>query len=237
MRNEDYSIENLGNGIHWIRELFYKDEHANLFLLEGNPGTIIDSGVGLRAELYDEIKDNFGDVTVVNTHAHFDHCSGNSFFAKAYIHFLEWEKLQTHDRRKLGLHYFVEENLHGYGGEKEIQWMLHKASRTEYQFFREGDVLKTGVGEWNILHTPGHSSGGLSLYCPEIKTLISGDSLYKNEDGLYDDFCDFNKDELLKTLDRFSKLEIHKVLPGHNKPFSGSEAPEIISQWIQELKG
>lgn len=44
------------------------------------------------------------------------------------------------------------------------------------KFFTDGDVLLLGVEELKIIHTPGHSRGGICVYCDGI--LFSGDTLF-----------------------------------------------------------
>lgn len=41
----------------------------------------------------------------------------------------------------------------------------------------EGDTLRMGGLEWQVLHTPGHAAGLICLYHPESRTLLSSDHL------------------------------------------------------------
>ncbi len=43
----------------------------------------------------------------------------------------------------------------------------------------EGSVVRVGAVEFTVLHTPGHSPGGISLYCAEEKVVFSGDALFQ----------------------------------------------------------
>ncbi len=42
----------------------------------------------------------------------------------------------------------------------------------------EGQVLEIGSIKLRVLHTPGHSPGSISLWCPEEKLVFSGDALF-----------------------------------------------------------
>ena len=48
------------------------------------------------------------------------------------------------------------------------------------------DILHVGNVEFKVIHTPGHTSGGSSLYCEKEKMLFSGDTLFKGSWGRTD---------------------------------------------------
>ncbi len=77
----------------------------------------------------------------------------------------------------------------------------------------EGDKLTIGDLNFSVLHTPGHSPGGICLY--EDHTVIAGDTLFKGSVGRTDFFGgDINK--LKQSFQRLMTLpEETKVLPGH----------------------
>lgn len=51
---------------------------------------------------------------------------------------------------------------------------------------QEGDVLRAGSLEAHVLHTPGHTQGSISLYFPNEKKLIAGDTLFEGSIGRTD---------------------------------------------------
>ena len=50
----------------------------------------------------------------------------------------------------------------------------------------DGDVLHIGDLEFQVIHTPGHTRGGSSLYCSEEKLVFSGDTMFKGMWGRTD---------------------------------------------------
>ncbi len=50
----------------------------------------------------------------------------------------------------------------------------------------EGDVLKAGSIEAQVLHTPGHTQGSISLYLPHEGKVIAGDTLFEGSVGRTD---------------------------------------------------
>lgn len=51
---------------------------------------------------------------------------------------------------------------------------------------REGDLLRLGATEMQVLHTPGHTPGSLCLFLPEEHKLIAGDTLFQGSVGRTD---------------------------------------------------
>lgn len=51
---------------------------------------------------------------------------------------------------------------------------------------RDGDTLRVGGIEAQIVHTPGHTPGSLSLFIPGEKKLIAGDTLFRGSVGRTD---------------------------------------------------
>ncbi|MEO0587659.1 MAG: MBL fold metallo-hydrolase [Planctomycetota bacterium] len=50
----------------------------------------------------------------------------------------------------------------------------------------EGDVVAVGSAEFGVLHTPGHSPGGVTLYCAAEGVAIVGDTLFAGSVGRTD---------------------------------------------------
>ena len=50
----------------------------------------------------------------------------------------------------------------------------------------DGDVIHVGNIEFRIIHTPGHTKGGICLYCEKEKMLLSGDTLFRGTWGRTD---------------------------------------------------
>ncbi len=51
---------------------------------------------------------------------------------------------------------------------------------------REGDTVRAGAIEAQILHTPGHTPGSISLFIPAESKLIAGDTLFRGSVGRTD---------------------------------------------------
>lgn len=89
---------------------------------------------------------------LINTHGHGDHIAGN---AKILNH--TGAKLMIHE---LDANYLYDPNLNlsAYFGFK-LQ------SPPAHQLLKEGDKVKLGHLKFNIIHTPGHTPGHISVVC------------------------------------------------------------------------
>lgn len=84
-------------------------------------------------------------------------------------------------------------------------------------FLKEGDKLRWGGLELNVLHTPGHSPGSLSLHMPgDHQKLFSGDTLFQSSIGRTDLWGGSFK-EILRSISTklLSFPDETPVFPGH----------------------
>jgi glyoxylase-like metal-dependent hydrolase (beta-lactamase superfamily II) len=89
-----------------------------------------------------------------------------------------------------------------------------------------GEQVRMGDRDWRVLHTPGHATGGVSIYEPLSRVLITGDALWRRGFGVLDPWTDgpgvFDQTE--EALDRIAALDVAVVVPGHGQPFTDVEA-------------
>lgn len=80
-------------------------------------------------------------------------------------------------------------------------------------FYDEGDQIALGGLELQVLHTPGHSEGSVTLRCGEL--LFCGDTLFAGSCGRTD-FPGGSVPKIMASLRRLGQLEGDlQVLPGH----------------------
>jgi hydroxyacylglutathione hydrolase len=102
-------------------------------------------------------------IALVNTHGHLDHISGNGeikarFKVPLYIHAADRPLLADPQR-----------NMSAFTEALVI-------SPDADAILNDGDVLAIGAESLTVLHTPGHTAGGICLYQPGL--LIAGDTLF-----------------------------------------------------------
>lgn len=80
-------------------------------------------------------------------------------------------------------------------------------------YYSEGDTLTLGTLTIKVLHTPGHTEGGVTLLVNGV--MFSGDTLFPGSMGRTD-FPGGSADKMYASLYRLASLEgDYRVLPGH----------------------
>ena len=110
---------------------------------------------------------------IVITHAHIDHIGGA-------------QKL----RQLTGASVYMHEADKVLSGQLEMQAAWLGVETPEDPGIdtaaHEGDVLRAGLIEAHVLHTPGHTPGSISIYLPLEGKLIAGDTLFEGSIGRTD---------------------------------------------------
>jgi len=108
---------------------------------------------------------------VINTHAHFDHVGANELLKKA-----TGAELLIHEG---------DSNLLG-ATEKQARMfgMTAPSSPKADRFVKHGDIVQAGNVSLKVLHTAGHSAGGISLAGEGV--VFTGDSLFAGSIGRTD---------------------------------------------------
>lgn len=148
-------------------------------------------------------------AAVVLTHAHVDHIAGVGAVVGAFpgtpvwIHEAEERWLSEPDL-----------NLSSFAG-------LAVTAPGPDRLLKDGDELELEGTRWRVLHTPGHSPGGIALYCEAGGVALVGDTLFAGSVGR----SDFpNSDP--RVLERSIRTRLYtlpdatRVLPGHGEETS-----------------
>jgi glyoxylase-like metal-dependent hydrolase (beta-lactamase superfamily II) len=109
--------------------------------------------------------------SIVNTHGHPDHTCGNAKIkdltgAEIYMHVLDDQMFNTPE------------------GQSMARQMGFAVSPPADVHLQEGDTISFGNSKLSVLHTPGHSPGGVCLYGE--KNLFTGDTLFVGAVGRTD---------------------------------------------------
>jgi glyoxylase-like metal-dependent hydrolase (beta-lactamase superfamily II) len=99
------------------------------------------------------------------------------------------------------------------------------------RLLHDGDILDLGNRSFQVIHTPGHSPGGIALLESSTGILLSGDIVY---DGpLIDDAYHSDPDDYARSLDRLLKLKVDVVHGGHFPSFGPTGLRQIIGEYLQ----
>ena len=140
-------------------------------------------------------------VCIINTHGHGDHIGANNFVKEktavpVYIHRLDGDMLTS-----------AAKNLSTWLGPG---FTCHAADR----LLEDGDILSVGTISLKVIHTPGHTPGGICLQAGDI--VISGDTLFADSVGR-SDFPGGSHRELIASIQNrlMTLADDVTVYPGH----------------------
>lgn len=191
-----------------INHLILGEYHTNCYILRESKAAkdclIIDTGLDVD-ELIDFLKQhNLNPVAVVITHGHADHVTGlaalrNRFpHIKVYIHKLDAGMLNGE-----------KDNLASVAG---VPFNPEHADFT----VEDGDVIEQANIKLDVLHTPGHTQGGICLYSKNDAIIFTGDTLFADSVGRTD-IPGGNAEQLIRSIQQ--KLcplpDDTIVYPGH----------------------
>jgi len=149
---------------------------------------------------------------IICTHGHFDHVG-------AVI------DLKRETGAKVVLH---KEDLLLYSSSKDAAFLWGFDAEDQPapdMYVNDGDIIKAGGLSFEVLYTPGHSTGGICLYSGDI--VVTGDTLFEGSVGRTD-LPGGDMGRLKKSFQRLMSLpENARVLPGHGHASSiGREKKE-----------
>ena len=190
----------------FLKRFVVGELNTNCYLIaceESKKAVVIDPG---GEEAVDSIlnilqKNNFDLKYIINTHGHIDHIIGNNLL-----------KLKT--EALLLIHRLDADMV--VDGNKNISFFMGKEICSPHadKLLEEGDEICLGILKLKVIHTPGHTLGGISLVLNNI--VFTGDTLFAGgigrsdlPGGSYQDLQKSIKEKLLVLSD--DKI----IYPGH----------------------
>ena len=159
---------------------------------------VIDPGAD-AAEILDYLESNhLRCQAILLTHGHFDHTGAV-------------EALREETGAPLWMH--KKDDGVTIGGD----YYRYKAPK-DCKFYADGDRLSVGALEFQVIETPGHTPGSVTLLCQNSRgerALFTGDTLFHGSCGRTD-FPGSNTDDMMRSLKRLALLPGDcEVYPGH----------------------
>lgn len=172
---------------------------------------VIDPGMSNKRErdIFDNyLSDHSIKLTqIINTHLHLDHCFADTYLAEKY-----------------GIPVAASDADETYGKDLPVQIRHYGISDPEIKAvsitrkLKNGDEIKIGESVLTVISVPGHTPGGLALYCKEQNFVISGDSLFEASIGRTD-LPGGDHQTLVDSIKRglFTLPDNTTVIPGHGQ--------------------
>ncbi|MDU8945964.1 MBL fold metallo-hydrolase [Ovoidimarina sediminis] len=235
-RPEDwYRLRPQSDGITFIDEPFIHEFYrCNIWHVRGRDrDMLVDSGMGVVSlrkwvPLVSERA-----LTAVASHTHFDHIGCHHEFDDRAVHRAEAEILSDPTRRATLADPYVTDEIFDrlpplpYASET-YSVKAAPASR----ILEDGDVVDLGDRHFEVIHTPGHSPGGIALWESATGILFSGDIVYDGpliEDTYHSDAADYYR-SMVRLLD----LPVRVVHGGHFPSYDGVRHRKIIGDWLKK---
>ena len=162
-------------------------------------------------------KESLTPTMILLTHTHWDHLADIAKLKKllnvpVYVHAEDAGNLEKPGSDRLPLMFPIE-------GVKPDE------------FLTDGQIIPLGALKIQVIHTPGHTPGGVCFWLPQEKILISGDTLFKGTIGNIS-FPTARPAKMWESLKKLAELPPEtRVFPGH-----GPETTIRAEQWIKHAK-
>lgn len=232
-RDTWFEVVQKADGVKLIHEPFVRPFYrCNLWHITGTErDVLVDSGSGvvsLREQL-PWLTDR--PLLAVASHTHFDHIAGHHEFTDRLVHPAEADILAHPTNASTLADACISDAMFEAHPDCPLcyeEYRVKAAPAT--RLIDEGDILDLGDRVLEVLHTPGHSPGGISLWEARTGTLFSGDIIY---DGpLVENAYHSNLDDYRASLERLLTLPVSTVHGGHFASFSGEQLGIMIKQWL-----
>ena len=211
----------------WIKPFF----RCNMWHVRGRDRDLLfDSGLG-HVRLAKHVSLLSGrPLLCVASHTHFDHIGSHHEFADRAVHGAEAHILaDPRNDWTLADRYATDEMFDALPeGWVSAAYRIEPAPAG--RILADGDIIDLGDRAFAVIHTPGHSPGGIGLYEQKTGIFLSGDIVY---DGpLIDDCYHSNIDDYLATMERLRTLRCSVIHGGHFPSFGPVRLGQLIDLYI-----
>ena len=213
--------------------------NANCYIVEEGDGTLTLVDASMQADgkrilefISTKMNRKPSDVkTIVVTHCHVDHIRGLG-------------SLRTATGGKVAVHEGDADYVSGKERYPSPGGAMGLLFRLMSPFLRITPVnpdvrLKDGdaVGRLEVIHTPGHTPGSISLYDRQDKVLFVGDTARFIKGKLEGPPPQFtpHMDQAKASIERLSSLDFDVMLSGHGEPLRSQEAPRMMNDLAKRL--
>lgn len=233
-----YRIRKLGDDVTWIDEPHIREFYrCNIWHVRGRArDMLVDSGMGVVSLRQWVPLVSERPLDAVASHTHFDHIGCHHEFPCRLCHAAEADLLAHPTRENTFADKYVTDDIFTALPPEPYQstrYAVKAAPAT--RILADGDVIDLGDRHFEVIHTPGHSPGGIALWEAATGMLISGDIVYDGE--LIEGTSDAEQAQYIASMERLLALPVRVVHGGHFPSYSGERHRQIISEWLQGKEG
>ncbi len=230
-----YATRHVGDDITLIDEPHIKEFYrCNIWHIRGRDrDMLVDTGMGVVS-----LREHIPLVTekscvAVASHIHFDHIGCHHEFDERCVHADEADILANPTRASTLADPYVTDDIFTKMPPQpysSAEYAVKSAPAT--RILADGDVIDLGDRQFSVIHTPGHSPGGIMLFEKSTGILFSGDTVY---DGpLIDDAYHSDIPTYVRIMKQIMDLPVRVVHGGHFPSFDGERYRLLIRQYLDE---
>ncbi len=230
-----YRTKRVGDDVTHIDEPHIKSFfRCNIWHIRGRDrDMLVDTGMGVVS-----LREHVPLVTekpclAVASHTHFDHIGCHHEFEERLAHPLEADLLAHPTRVNTLADLYVSDDMFTRMPPQPYESAHYCVKgRQATRLVDDGDIIDLGNRHFEVIHTPGHSPGGIALFEAATGILFSGDIVY---DGpLIEDAYHADPDDYVVSMKRLLDIPVRVVHGGHFASYDGARHRAIITAWLKE---
>lgn len=228
-----WRVRTLDDGVTMIDEpMVHEFYRCNVWHVRGRDrDMLVDSGMGvvsLRAHVALVSERN---LEAVASHTHFDHVGCHHEFACRSCHGAEAHILRNPTRANtLADTYVTDAIFIALPPEPYTSASYAVAAAPATRLLWDGDRIDLGDRSFEVIHTPGHSPGGIALWEAASGILFSGDIVYDGE--LIEGTIAMEQAQYVTSMKRLLALPVRVVHGGHFPSYDGARHRAMIRDWL-----
>ncbi|WP_113911764.1 MBL fold metallo-hydrolase [Roseovarius dicentrarchi] len=170
-------------------------------------------------------------LTAVASHTHFDHIGCHHEFDDRCVHEAEAHILADPTNAATLADPYVTDDIFTQLPPLPYTSQDYRVkSAPATRILADGDMIDLGDRQFEVIHTPGHSPGGIALWEAPTGILFSGDIVYDGpliEDTYHADAADYHR-----SMVRLYDLPVRVVHGGHFSSYGADRHRQIIRDWL-----
>jgi glyoxylase-like metal-dependent hydrolase (beta-lactamase superfamily II) len=229
-----WRVRDAGDGVTWIDEPHVREFYrCNVWHVRGRDrDMLVDSGMGVVSLRQWVPMVTERPLEAVASHTHFDHVGCNHEFPCRSCHGAEAHLLRAPTRENtFADRYVTDEIFTALPPEPYRSETYAVAAAPATRLLWDGDVVDLGDRRFEVIHTPGHSPGGIALWEAATGILFSGDIVYDGE--LIEGTSALEQAQYIRSMERLLALPVRVVHGGHFPSYSGEQHKTIILDWLE----
>jgi len=195
-----------------VHELAGIGYDSNIFLIGGEEPALVDAGSGENTSRTAAwIRGALGPrrlSRIILTHRHYDHTGGAASIAAMFGAEVMAHPIDAQPVRQGSSH-----------GTSALMFDGRQQA-VEVTDLVEGAKISTGDHDLVVVHTPGHTAGGISLWDARDRRLFSGDTVFADNVGRWD-LPTGSRPDLVRSVRKLQALGAVDLLPGHGPSVHG----------------